>query len=322
MPDNTNTPLFLPPGISEQKAEKVIRKYAPLVHLHAEEEHLPSKPENFRESCRFRMSLSGRDKGWNKTSGTWEKGDQHGSEYHDVRWDQIVEQSDDELVRNGRGPGDRNSNIRPRDDKNLYGDGSQRGLFMQRARHLHDEFSGIQTTPNNEIVAPVFIDTAYSDSHKTVRVLFWFFYELNHWKFMITHEGDWEHITLVFRAKDFEKEKDPMCIFFAQHNGGVPVGFGNIKKEEDTHPIIYVHKHGHPCHSHVDEKHRYTRTWKTWDSDWVYIPKADWRDFAGAWGEVGETKHTTGPLGPYFKRDNDKVPIKEKDGKVCVVLKS
>ena len=26
-----------------------------------------------------------------------------------------------------------------------------------------------------------------------------------------------------------------------------------------------------------------------------------WRDYAGAWGEVGELPATTGPLGPYYK---------------------
>ena len=27
-----------------------------------------------------------------------------------------------------------------------------------------------------------------------------------------------------------------------------------------------------------------------------------WKNFAGAWGEVGELSHTTGPLGPWHKR--------------------
>lgn len=321
MPDITNTPLFLPPGINEPEAERVIRKYAPLVLLHSGEEHLPSRPDYFRESCRFRLSRSGRDEGWNKTRGAWEKGDQHGPDYHDVSWNQIVKQSNDILARDGGRDRPREVSLRPRDDRNLYGKGSQRGLFLQRAKRLHDEFSGIQPTPANEIIAPVFVDTLYNQRLGTVRVLFWFFYELNHWKFMITHEGDWEHITLVFGADEFENEGEPMCIFFAQHNGGVPVGFGNINKTGETHPIIYVHKHGHPCHSHIENSQEYTRSWKTWESDWVFIPKAEWRDFAGAWGEIGETKHTTGPLGPFFKRNNDTVPVRMINGKAHVVLK-
>ena len=34
-----------------------------------------------------------------------------------------------------------------------------------------------------------------------------------------------------------------------------------------------------------------------------------WRLFAGAWGRVGDAAHTTGPLGPWFKRRLD--PRKE-----------
>jgi hypothetical protein len=29
-----------------------------------------------------------------------------------------------------------------------------------------------------------------------------------------------------------------------------------------------------------------------------------WKDYAGAWGEVGNIATTTGPLGPWHKRNN------------------
>ena len=30
-----------------------------------------------------------------------------------------------------------------------------------------------------------------------------------------------------------------------------------------------------------------------------------WKEYAGAWGEVGQIKDTTGPLGPWYKRCSD-----------------
>jgi hypothetical protein len=213
-------------------------------------------------------------------------------------------------------------NLRPRDDNNLYGKGNPTGLFLQRGQNLRDDQSGIRPTPANEVIAPVFIDTEYHEDTKLFRVMYWFFYELNHFVALITHEGDWEHITQIYKLDDFMARRPPRWVYFAQHNAGVLIAHNHLEKVFGTHPVIFVDKKGHPCVPTVDDPGNYTRSWKTWMMDLFYIEQAPWREFAGAWGEIGTNKHTTGPLGPSFKRRGDNIVLKMVNGKPCVLLRS
>ena len=75
------------------------------------------------------------------------------------------------------------------------------------------------------------------------------------------------------------------------------------------HPIVYSAKGSHASYNRVGNFHTIgvdkTRDggykWKTWKH---CLPLKDqpWRQFAGAWGEVGTARSTTGPLGPWQKR--------------------
>jgi hypothetical protein len=176
----------------------------------------------------------------------------------------------------------------------------------------------MKPTESGLVGAPLFVDTHYDADRAVVHVLYWFFYELNWWKAFITHEGDWEHVTLVFRVDDFKSGGRPFAIYLAQHNTGVALDFDKIVPAGETHPVIYVDTNGHPCHAHVDDPSRYPIRWRTWTASIEFIAECRWRDFAGAWGKVGASKHTTGPLGPFFKRHEDKVRITYVRGKPYV----
>jgi hypothetical protein len=151
--------------------------------------------------------------------------------------------------------------------------------------------------------------------------MYWFFYELNHWHFMITHEGDWEHITQIYKMDDFENGRPPRWVYFAQHNTGTLIAHNHLEKVYGTHPVIYVDKNGHPCGPSAKNPDDYARVWKTWQMDLVFIDEAKWREYAGAWGEIGSSKHLTGPLGPSFKRAGDNITMKMQNGYPVVVLK-
>lgn len=314
--------MDLPDGISDPAALAVVRKYAPLVRLHRNERHLPGHPEAFAKTARLRHSRPGRDRGWNKESRAWRGGDEHGAAYHDPPWPQVVDQSDTMLGADTSHDPVPSTNVRPRDGSNRHGSGSARGLFLQRARTLSDDHSGMRVTGANEVKAPVFVDTAYDRENHLVRVLYWFFYDLNHWHFMITHEGDWEHVSLIFTESSFRDGEAPGWLYLAQHNESEVMLFSQIGElRDETHCVIYVDKNGHPCRVGVEDRLSYQLTWRTWECDMVPVVDTPWYRFAGAWGEIGNIVHTTGPLGPYFKRNRDLVKVVRRNGRLNLKAK-
>lgn len=310
--------LSLPPGVSEAGARDTARKYAPDLRFYRHERHFPSDPGRFRISARYRASLPGLDRGWNHRVAHWVGGDADGASYEGAPWDQIAEQCLKNFPSARPIEPPTSPNLRPRDGKNRYGTGNIYGLFLQRSRRLPSGSSGMKPTESGVTGAPLFVDTRYDADRGLVHVLYWFFYELNWWKAFITHEGDWEHVTLVFTVDDFKTGGRPFALYLAQHNTGVALDFDKTVSVGETHPVIYVDTNGHPCHTHVDHPGRYPIRWRTWTASIEFIARCDWRDFAGAWGKVGASKHTTGPLGPFFKRHEDKVRITFVRGKPCV----
>ncbi len=312
----------LPPNCTKNDVLRAISSYGPLLRIHRNEAHLPASPEHFRAKCRFRMSESwGNDKGYDKSRNQWFDGDHHSPQFHDIPWQNVIRESDIVLTRDKKPDQEPNANLRPRDDNNIYGSGNPNGLFFQRSRQLEDNRSGLRPTPREEVVAPVFIDIEYHAEYGLFRIMYWFFYELNHWHFMITHEGDWEHITQIYKLDDFKNARPPRWVYFAQHNQGALVGHNHLEKVFGTHPVIYVDKNGHPCMPFTKNPGDYTRTWKTWQMQLFFIEETEWRGYAGAWGEIGSNKHTTGPLGPLFKRAGDNIILKKHCGMPVVLLK-
>ena len=192
---------------------------------------------------------------------------------------------------------------------------SSEGLFLERNKDLSVRNSGGR--PNaGRLSAPVFVDADYNVAYNLYRVLFWFFYELNgpygfpeRWVPHV-HQGDWEHISLVVPRDHLEEGREPSHVYFAQHKTGVVTRFKDLACS-DHHPIVFVDRKGHPTrpHPHGREKSLYAYEWRTWE-DLRLIVSQDWRDFPGAWGAVGKTATTTGPLGPLYKRRKDKVRLR------------
>ncbi len=316
---SSNQEPSLPPSITEEHIGKIIKKYAPCLRLHRYEAHFPGDPDSFRGKSRFRESARGFDKGWNKIKEKWEANDKHENDYKNIPWDYIVGES------LKRYPGTlpiyppNKNNLRPRDDHNMYGKGDVQGLFLQPSISKSARSSGNDPGSSLEINAPVFVDVSYSASKGLMKILYWFFYELNWWKCIFTHQGDWEHITLLFQGRNITVNSAPDYVYFAQHDSGIIVPFEALSFEEETHPVIFVCRDGHPCCHSVRRPSEYPLQWKTWENDTQLVTEFIWRDYAGAWGEVGEFKFSTGPLGPMFKRHKDRVRIRIKKGRQYLV---
>ncbi len=123
--------------IPEAALQKNVQDYAPLLRLNATEKHLPARPETFRKISRFRYSKPGKDSGWNKSNENWARGNQHDPEFHDVPWKYILPESTKLLSSRIQPKSPPLSKIRPRDDHNVFGEGTTG----------EDNLTGWQRTP-------------------------------------------------------------------------------------------------------------------------------------------------------------------------------
>lgn len=288
----------------------IVQTYAPCLLLSRYEQHLPGQPEAFRSRARFRESnFDGRkDRGWNRATGQWEPGNEHGSDYLGTDWETILDviQQETGMLRPG-GPARDGPVTRPRDKRNLWRDeDGVRGFFLELEEGFGHRRSG--APPNSP--GCVFHDTYEfrANDWDYVAVAYWFFYVYN-WHVFFAHEGDWEHITLYFTKSGFESGREPIFVFFAAHNEGLllPAPHPSISWVDGSHPNVFVSRWGHPSYP-VPPPHRrseYTVRWETWRQPIPAIESLDWHRYDGAWGEVGAWVHSTGPLGPFFKRERD-----------------
>jgi hypothetical protein len=335
MPEDPEYSFGLPSGISRREGEDISRKLAPLLRLHRHEPHLPESPERFRENAAFRESNweakfgHFEDRTYHKRL-NWQDGPPREPDYRDyldIPWD-IVRCESHRCLPPERFSPMAGHNVRPHDTGNIYDSLLNKGLFFELGKHVDRCRSGAKRsrpaqTPKGKswlVKAPVFFDIAYDRSAGLVKILFWFFYELNRWGLWITHEGDWEHISLVFAEEDFHLSGYPSYVYFAQHNGGVTLRFSDLEMETvdgGVHPVVYVDRNGHPCHPAIILRHKYNTYWKTWE-DLSPVIDHPWCDFGGAWGKVGVSTVFTGPLGPLFKRHADSMRIVRRYGRLYV----
>lgn len=309
--DPSEPRLPIPADIDEARLREWVTDYAPVLRFDRRERHFPSDPDKFKDEARFRESrANARDKGWNKVDRRWVAKDARGPEYFAAAWSQIASES----LKGYPAPGTFEPwhlpNFRPRDKGSI--DARDRrttadGLFLERDDRLIRTESG--APPRNGLVtAPVYVDVAYHRPSQAIRVLYWFFYELNWWGPLLTHEGDWEHMSLIAHRDRVVAGDPPEIAYFATHNEGEFRHYDALD-HHGRHPVGYVDRDGHPTHPHVNDPASYPVEWRTWDTDVRYVVEQEWRDYAGAWGEVGNTATTTGPLGPLFKRNGDHIRL-------------
>lgn len=303
----------LPHGLSLEEIQDWARPFAPRLFFHLHERHFPSDPERFRADSRFREALEGRrDRGWHKESG-WETSNRRGADYVGVDWKTIEGETSNMTGDYASLDPTIRPTLRPRGRRNLNRAAGRPndGLFLERNDALDRTSSG-RPPMFGVVTAPVFLDIVTVDTNagRLIKVLFWFFYELNYWRGFLTHEGDWEHVTYLASVDDIQNRRPPGYVYFAQHNTGEVRPFSSLSSSMGSHPDMYVDRHGHPTLAEVADPGEYVRHWNIWEQEWLWVRDQDWRDFSGAWGEVGQTKHTTGPTGPWFKQGADLVRVR------------
>ena len=132
-------------------------------------------------------------------------------------------------------------------------------------------------------------------------VSYWWFFGFNDGLSGQNHQGDWEHVTVKV------KNNAIVCVYFAAHNFKPKgVNYAKLKKDSGRF-VVYCAKGSHASYENKGP-HLYlpdhTNDGYRWDTSQMLssLKKQSWRHYAGAWGEVGTSSATTGPLGPWHKR--------------------
>lgn len=259
-------------------------KYAPEIRLHSDERYFPMHPIDFIRLSRFRHHKGwGSDEGYNKIRKKWYKNNSKASSYYDIPLEVINRFSSHS---NGK-------NRRPRDENN----GSSWNVFLQpNGRPRGDR------TPNRQVAVYYYIRRRRRMIPFEIywAITYWFFFGYNDGFLSQNHQGDWEHISLTF-----DLEKRLKHVYMAAH--GSPTRYDKSSvRFIDEHPIVYSAKGSHASyprpgiyHFGTDHTEDGGYRWQTW-LNCQPLKNQPWRNFAGAWGEVGEFSSTTGPLGPWI----------------------
>jgi hypothetical protein len=265
-------------------ALSTVTRLAPAVHLHSQESHLPMSAATFIARSRLRWShdsacldhqlagagsVSSRDLGAGRYS-------------HQVAGDITCSDHGDRIPSNAK--------VRPRD-----GVAGNEGFFLD----MDDGARGGAGTS-----APVYYE--YVPGRY---VTYWFLYGNSRppgpsaVTGLISHEGDWERISVRLNRND-----EPTEVAFYAHHGYATVSWAAVQKR-GTHPVVYSGKGSHASYAtpgghsvsfaglrFSDETDKGSG-WSTWQN--LYNARSQgWYGYGGAWGEVGELKDTTGPMGP------------------------
>ena len=270
-----------------QSVPDLVRELAPVLILHPDEEYHPVDPMQFIEHSRFRhhkgFGLDMKDEGWSKVRRGWVSSNSRDPEYFDIPLDVIS--------RYGPHPDGRNR--RPRDANS----GSKLNVFLDPEVRLVGS-----SQPDG--VIPTF--AAWSSRGNRFLAQYWFFFGYSDGWMKFNHEGDWEVIAVHYDLSEQailgaqfsahgNKEFVPMDRLHTRHGGRV-VGYCS----KGTHAIYPRPGSYRIKRVHTDRASAEGYAWFTWLS-LEPLRRQPWRNFAGAWGEVGEFAETTGPLGPWHK---------------------
>lgn len=287
--ENGNTFYYSGSVTTQFNPEEKIRV---IVALHPDEKYYPMEPLDFIKKSRFRKHVSGgSDDGYSKVKHAFVNGDSHAPEYYDIPV----------AVINTFYVGDFQKNLRPRDDNSL-GSGE---VFLQPDDHTVGD-----NNPTGRVPVFTHSSTYVKDGQTRERRELWMFYGYNSVESGVLrgeHQGDWERVTLdiynykivgawldqhgnsnYYTANQLEITESngvqTLKIYSAIGSHATYEGVGSFNKQ-----LIADDHTGNGYQWEITQK-----TAKLNDQPWIY--------YAGAWGEVGITKHSTGPLGPWYKR--------------------
>ncbi len=280
-------------------------KFEIIVALHPRDKCFPMNPTDFITLSRFRRHNEGSsDDGYNKNTNGFVNGDSHGTEYYNIPVNTI----------NAYHLTGSNAlyNLRPR-DKNSIGNNE---VFLQPDNHLNGNLNP------NEVVPAFTYSSFYTDLDSGIngeRREFWVFYGYNESGAMgisASHQGDWERVILDIVDDNIQGA------WLSQHSDLIyyPANQLDISKSNGIQTLkVYSAEGSHAYYNKVGRfpiysmgiviDNDYTEDGGyQWNITKNILPLKlqKWKDYAGAWGEIGTGMplwgdSTSGPLGPWYK---------------------
>lgn len=118
-----------------------------------------------------------------------------------------------------------------------------------------------------------------------------------------THEGDWERLDVLLRREGNSRYKPLALLLGAIDHEGAPatparVPWSKVRSVNGAHPLLVAERGSHTLTPARSRGCLGCERWRTWNR-LEPVRKRDWHGFGGAWGGVGRTGATTGPLGPH-----------------------
>ena len=281
-------------------------KFEVILALHPKDKWFPMNPTDFITLSRFRRHNGGSsDDGYNKNNNGFVNGNSHSAEYYNIPVNTINSyhlMGSDALY-----------NLRPR-DKNSIGNNE---VFLQPDDHLNGNLN-----PNGTV--PVFTYSSfYTDINSGIkgeRREFWVFYgydEAGAAGVSFSHQGDWERIILDIIDDNIQGA------WLSQHTNLIyyPAEQLEISKSNGIQTLKVYSAEGSHAHYNkagdfsildimgidIDKDHTRDGGYQ-WNITKNVLPleQQEWKDYAGAWGEIGTGIQpwgdaTSGPLGPWYK---------------------
>ena len=308
-----------PPAAEPVETADPASTFAPLVSLHSREPVSPTSADYFLEGSRLLWSFRGCDakllarrldksEDWGRLGGGG--------------------------FRQASRCGDRGAVFGSADFTRPYakkrpGLSGREGFFLDLANRrrrpkLRTEARGSQQVLSN---VPVYFERhpVRVEPGQEQRITYWFFYPFSispGGSDKISHEGDWERVSVLLRKGQATREWTPVAVRYHEHDTHVDVPWADVRKAPDdsgraTHPRAYVAKGSHATYRRsgkhvqvlarrglevirvVDDARACPQCplWFTWQRV-IDAQAQPWYGFGGAWGKVGDASDFTGPLGP------------------------
>lgn len=172
---------------------------------------------------------------------------------------------------------------------------------------IDDNRAGQALGPGRRVVAPAYAERT-DEGDGGVRLTYWMLFGMHGEPGAPNaHEGDWERVDVLLKDRG-DDTYEPRSIQLAGLTSRQRP-WSKTRKIDGTHPVVTAARATHtlalatPGKQCVD-----CLDWATWKPSIADVRKQPWYGFGGAWGDIGTSSATTGPLGPhgYFATDAEK----------------
>jgi hypothetical protein len=168
---------------------------------------------------------------------------------------------------------------------------------------LADDARGGPPLGEGDVDVPVYVERT-DEGDGQVRLTYWMLFGMRGTPGEAgAREGDWRRIDVLLRHRGGRYE--PLAV---QVDAAGDVAWSAAGRVDGTHPVVRLERATHrPGVAAPNARCADCASWLTWD---VLASARDqlWYGFGGAWGEVGRSDATTGPLGPhrYWPSDTER----------------